>query len=209
MKVAVLSSNGKVGSLVVDEFLSRGHEVTGFSRSENKSNVKNFIKKDIFDLTKEDLAGYDVVVDAFGVWTEEEFPLFTKVTNHLSEILAGSSVKLLIVGGAGSLYVDSDHKVQLLDTPDFPAEFYPLAKAMTDALAVQRTKNDVDWVFISPAADFVEDGEKTGQYIIAGEVFTVNEKGESIISYADYAAALVDIAESGKYSKERISLLGK
>lgn len=89
------------------------------------------------------MVGYDIVVDAFGVWTEE-FPLFTKVTNHLSDILSGSSTKLLIVGEAGSLYADSEQKVQLLDTPDFPAVFYPLAKAMTDALAVQRTRNDVD-----------------------------------------------------------------
>ena len=72
-----------------------------------------------------------------------------------------------------------------------------------------RKRNDVKWTFVSPAADFRADGPRTGEYIIGGEEFTVNEKGESIISYADFALAMVDMVESGKYVQERVGLVQK
>ena len=80
---------------------------------------------------------------------------------------------------------------------------------MAKGLAELRKKNNVRWTYISPAADFNESGEKTGQYILAGEEFTVNDKGESKISYADYAVAMVDEIEKGNHIKERISVLEK
>ena len=70
-------------------------------------------------------------------------------------------------------------------------------------------RNDVKWTFISPAGDFQAEGEKTGAYILAGEELTLNEKGESIISYADYAIALVDEIEKGNHIQERISVVRK
>ena len=115
----------------------------------------------------------------------------------------------MVVGGAGSLYVDTKRTLQLLETPDFPKEYYPLAKAQTDALDVLRERGDVQWTFVSPAADFQADGEKTGGYILAGEELTRNSKGESIISYADYAIAFVDEIEEGSHIQERISLVRK
>ena len=84
----------------------------------------------------------------------------------MTALLAGTKTRLLIVGGAGSLYVDPEHKTQLVDTPDFPAEFYTLAKAQTDALTELRKHDDVDWTFISPAADFQVDGKRTGKYTL-------------------------------------------
>lgn len=72
-----------------------------------------------------------------------------------------------------------------------------------------RKRNDVVWTFISPAADFQADGERTGEYILAGEELTLNEKGESIISYADYAIAMVDEIMNGNHIRERISVVRK
>lgn len=209
MKIAVISSNGKVGTLVVAEAVRRGHEVTGFARKENKSNAQNFVQKDIMAITKEDLQGFDVVVDAFGTFTPDTLHLHTESLMHISDLLSGTNTRLYIVGGAGSLYVNKEHTVQLLDTPDFPAEYYPLAKAQADELVELRKRDDVKWTFVSPAADFRADGPRTGEYIIGGEEFTLNDKGESIISYADYALAMVDIVESGKYIQERVGLVQK
>ena len=129
MKVAVVCSNGKVGKLVVAEALAAGFEVTGFARGENKSEAKNFVQKDIFALTKEDLAGFDVVVDAFGAWAENELPNHGKSLAHLCDLLSGTKTRLVIVGGAGSLYVNKEHTVRVMDTPDFPDMFKPLASA--------------------------------------------------------------------------------
>ena len=181
--------------------------MTAFARSENKSAAKDFVQKDILDLTKADLAGFDVVVDGFGAYTPDTLPLHTKTSQHLADLVAGTSTCLYIVGGAGSLYVDPSHKVQLLDTPEFPAEFYTLAKAQTDELAALRPRTDAKWIFVSPAADFQVDGAKTGKYILGGEELTLNAAGESVISYADYALGMVDLIESGAHVGERVSLV--
>lgn len=90
MKLAVVAANGKAGKLIVKEALCRGFEVTAFSRGENKTDAKNFVQKEIQDLTKEDLAGFDAVVDAFGAWTEETLPLHSTTLAHLCDILSGS-----------------------------------------------------------------------------------------------------------------------
>lgn len=209
-KVAVISANGHVGSLVVKELVERGYDVTGFGRkAQNTTAAQTYIQKDLFELTKADLAEFEIVVDAFGTFAPETLHLHVEVIKHLTALLAGTKTRLLIVGGAGSLYVDPEHKTQLVDTPDFPAEFYALAKAQTEALAELRKHDDVDWTFISPAADFQVDGKRTGEYILAGEELTLNDRGESIISYADYALAMVDEIQNGDHIKERISVVGK
>lgn len=209
MKIAVVAANGKAGQLIVEEVVKRGHDVTAIVRSENKTQAQHLLKKDLFNLTKEDLAGYDVVVTAFGAWTLETLPLHSKSIEHFNDLLAGTSTRLLVVGGAGSLYVDKEKKVRLVDTAEFPAEYKPLASAQADELDLLRTKKDLNWTFVSPAAEFIPDGARTGEYILAGDFFTVNEAGESKISYADYAIAFVDEIESGKHIQERISVLGK
>lgn len=209
MKIAVVAANGKAGQLIVEEAVKRGHDVTAIVRSENKTQAQHLLKKDLFDLTKEDLAGYDVVATAFGAWTAETLPLHSKSIEHFNDLLAGTSTRLLVVGGAGSLYVDKEKKVRLVDTTEFPADYKPLASAQADELDLLRTKKDLNWTFVSPAAEFIPDGAHTGEYILAGDFFTVNEAGESKISYADYAIAFVDEIESGKHIQERISVLGK
>ena len=209
MKIAVVAANGKAGRLIVKEALDRGLDVTAIVRSANKTAAKKIVQKDIMQLTKNDLAGFDAVVDAFGTFAPDTLSQHSTTLKHLCDILSGSQTRLLIVGGAGSLYVDKDHKTQLFNTPDFPAEYLPLAKAQGKALDELRKRDDVQWTFISPAADFQAEGERTGEYILAGEEFTLNSKNESIISYADYAIAMVDEIEKGKHIKQRVSVVRK
>ena len=207
MKIAVVAATGRVGRLVVKEALDRGHDVTAFVRGENNTASNKVVVKDIMDLTKEDLAGFDAVVDAFGAWQEELLPGHVKTSQHLCDILSGTEVRLLIVGGAGSLYVNPEHTAVVADGPDFPNEFKPLANAQAQELAELRKRDDVKWTFISPAGDFQAEGERSGKYILAGEELTLNSKGESIISYADYAIAMVDEIEKGDHIKQRISVV--
>lgn len=208
-KIAVVAANGKEGRLVVKEAQNRGMDVTAFVRSANKTEAKTVVQKDIMDLTTEDLAGFDAVVDAFGAWTPETLPQHSTTLAHLCDILSGSDTRLIIVGGAGSLYVNPEHTTQLQDTPDFPDAFKPLASAMAEALADLRKRNDVKWTYVSPAADFQAEGERTGEYLLGGEELKLNDRGESIISYADYAVALVDEIENGNHIQQRISVVRK
>ena len=181
MKIAVVAANGRVAQKVVKEALDRGFEVKAFGRgAENKTAASDYVQKDIMDLTKEDLAGFDAVVDGFGAWEEDKLDGHVKTSQHLCDILAGTDTRLLIVGGAGSLFVNPEHTAVVSDGADFPAMFLPLAKAQ---------------------------GERSGKYILAGEELTLNSKGESIISYADYAIAMVDEIEKGDHIQQRISVV--
>lgn len=204
MKIAVVAANGKVGRLVVKEALERGHDVTAFVRGENKSAAKKFVARDIMAITADDLKGFDAVVDAFGTWKPETLPLHSVTSGHLCDVLSGSDTRLLIVGGAGSLYVNKEHTAQVLDDPNFPEEYKPIASAQKKELDELRKRDDVNWTFVSPACDFRADDPKTGKYIFGGEELILNDKGESIIGYADYAAAMVDELEKGNHIKQRI-----
>ena len=209
MKIAVIGGNGKAGSLIVKEALGRGHEVTAIVRKASDIGNAKIVVKDLFNLTYEDVKGYDVIVDAFGAWTPETIPQHITATKHLCDILSGKENRLLIVGGAGSLYVNPEHTMMLIDTPEFPDIFKPLAQAQGEALANLRQRNDVLWTFLSPAADFRADGERTGKYKLGGEELTLSGKGESQISYADYAIAMVDEAENAKHIKARFSVVAE
>lgn len=207
MKIAVVAANGRVAGKVITEAVNRGFDVTAFGRKENNTDVKEYIQKDLFDLTAEDLKGYDAVVDAFGAWTEDTLDQHSTSLKHLCDILSGTDVRLLIVGGAGSLYVNPEHTAQVSDGPDFPDAFKPLAAAMAKALTELRERKDVKWTYISPAGDFQADGERSGKYILGGEELTLNSRNESIISYADYAIAMVDEIEKGDHIQQRISVV--
>lgn len=207
--IAVVAANGHSGQLIVKEALERGHDVTVFVRSENRTPAKKAVIKDIMELTAQDLEGFDAVVDAFGAWTPETLPQHSTTLAHLSDILSGSGTRLLVVGGAGSLYLNPEHSLTVAQSPDFPEAFKPLALAMGAALAELRKRDDVRWTYISPACDFQAEGERTGEYILGGEELTVNERGESIISYADFAVAMLDEIESGNHVGQRISVVRK
>ena len=208
-KIAVVAANGKAGQLIVKEAVERGMDVTAFVRGENKTVAQNVVVKDIMDITAADLAGFEAVVDAFGAWVPETLPQHSATLAHLCDCLAGTDVRLLVVGGAGSLYVNPEHTATVSDGPDFPDMFKPLAAAMAKALGELRERSDVKWTYISPAGDFQAEGERSGAYILGGEELTLNEAGESIISYADYAIAMVDEIESGDHVQQRISVVRK
>lgn len=210
MKITVVCAAGKQGKKLVEEAFNRGHNVKAVVRNNNSVPAGvEVLEKDLFDLTLNDLKDSDVVIDAFGAWTEETLPQHSTSLKHLCDILSGTNIRLLIVGGAGSLYVNPEHTLCVSDGPDFPDIFKPLAAAMAKALGELRQRNDVKWTYLSPAGDFQADGVRTGKYILGGEELTLNAKGESVISYADYAIAMIDEAENGNHIQQRFSVVSE
>lgn len=204
MKIAVIGANGKEGSLIVKEAESRGIEVTSIVRSAEKSVTDQYLVRDVYDITTQDLVGFDAVVDAlgfFGDLVKEYVPS----TQHLINILKDTTVRLLVVGGAGSLYMNPEHSQQLFQGADFPAAVKPLSEEMGKALSLLK-KSNINWTYISPAADFDYKAPRTGEYVVAGEEFTADKDGQSKISYADYALAMVDEIENAEHKNERISV---
>lgn len=209
MKIAVVCANGKAGKLIVKEALGRGLDVTAVVRAENQTETEHVIRKDLFELTADDLRAFDVVIDAFGAWIPETLPQHSTSLKHLCDLVSQTDTRLLVVGGAGSLYVNPEHTVQVIDGADFPEMFKPLASNMGKALEELRTRNDVKWTYVSPAGDFQADGERTGKYILGGEELILNSRGESVISYADYAVAMVEEAVNGNHIQQRISVVAE
>ncbi|PTI77371.1 NAD(P)-dependent oxidoreductase [Staphylococcus succinus] len=204
MKIAVVAANGKAGSLITKEAVERNLDVTAIVRGENKTVASQVVQKDIFDLTKEDLAPFDVIVDAYGQADVNKLDEHSKTLKHLSDLVSGTNQRLLIIGGAGSLFVDDAHTIKLVDTPDFPEQFKPTAQAQTKTLEEIKQRDDVNWTFVSPAPDFQFEGEKTGDYKVSDD-----EVIGTSVNYADFAKAMADEAINGTYIQKRFAVFAK
>lgn len=209
MKIAIIGASGKAGNLIMKEAVSRGHEVTAIVRNASKVNGVPVVEKDVFDLKTEDLNQYDVVVNAFGAAPGEEHK-HVEVGQVLIKALSGvEGTRLIVVGGAGSLFVDEAKTVQLIDTPEFPDLYKPTASNQSKNLSDLKASTDLKWTFVSPAAMFDAEGARTGSYQLGKDNLIVNSKGDSYISYADYAIAIVDEIENPAHINERFTVVGE
>lgn len=210
MKIAIIGASGKAGSLILKEAVSRGHEVTAIVRDASKLKDKNVtaIEKSIFDLTAEDVKKFDIVVNAFGAPLGEE-QAHVDAGHALIEALKGTRTRAIIVGGAGSLYVDENKTVTVMETPDFPEIFLPTAKGQGRNLRELQETSTITWTFISPSALFDADGKRTGSYQSGKDHLLVNSNGESYISYADFAIAVLDEIENPQHINERFTVVGE
>lgn len=210
MKIAIIGASGKAGRLIMEEAVSRGHKVTAIVRDAAK--VQNpqveVLEKDIFDLKADDLRAFEAVVNAFGAAPGQE-TLHVKAGRILIEALSGLSTRLVVVGGAGSLYVDEEQATRVMDTPDFPKEYYATAFNQGQNLQDLQQSTGVEWTFISPAAFFDPQGKRTGTYQKGKDRLITNQNGQSYISYADYAIAVVDELEHPEHRNTRFTVVGE
>ena len=208
-KVAIIGANGKSGSNLVQEALKQGHDVTAIVRNkEYKNSDVKVVYKDVFELSKADLAGFDAVISAFAAWTPETFPLHKKVAKHLADALSGTKTRLLVIGGAGTLYVD-DKQTMVMDTPSFPAEYMGVARATAESFFELKGRTDVLWTYVSPAGEYDDQGARTGKYVLGGDNLILNSKNESYISYADLALAVIDELKNGAFVQKRFTAVGE
>lgn len=209
-KIAVIGAAGKAGSNILKEAVDRGHQVTAIVRNASKLNNSNVsvIEKNIVDLTAEDLKAFDVVVNAFGAPFGQEH-LHVDAGNVLIEAMKGApNTRLIVVGGAGSLFVDVEKKLRVMETPEFPDLFLPTASNQGKNLEILQRTSGIQWTFISPSAMFAL-GKRTGSYETGQDHLLVNSKGESYVSYEDYAVAVVDEIENPKHVNERFTVVSE
>ncbi|MFC2747080.1 SDR family oxidoreductase [Campylobacter concisus] len=209
MKIAIIGANGKSGANLVNEALKQGYDVTAIVRNkEYKNESVKVVYKDIFELTKADLAGFDAVISAFAAWSEETFPLHKKVATHLVNLLEGTNTRLIVVGGAGTLFVDSKGTM-VMDTPDFPTAYMGVAKATAESYFELKGSTNVLWTYVSPAGDYDANGARTGKYVLGGDNLILNSKNESYISYADLALAIIDELKNKNFIQKRFTAVGE
>ncbi|WP_138751206.1 NAD(P)-dependent oxidoreductase [Paenibacillus sinopodophylli] len=207
MKIAVIGATGRVGSRIVEEAKSRGHQVTAIVRNSAKltqTDGLHILEKDVYELGAE-LSEFDAVINSFSAKQGSEQQHVDVIKHLIAQLKQSPSTVLYNVGGAGSLLVD-DKGTRLLDTPQFPEIYYATAKAQSDQLDVLRGEKELKWTFFSPAAMF-EPGEKTGKVQLGQDHFILNEKHESKISMEDYASVLLDEIENPQYLNSRFTAI--
>ncbi|EJN6828703.1 NAD(P)-dependent oxidoreductase [Vibrio cidicii] len=209
MKVAVLGASGWIGSQIVEEAVTRGHQVIALVRNPSAIERQDVEIRQLDVLAEQDFAqalqGVDTVIASIGGRAAGNHDMVERSAAKLLEQLPNAGVKrLLWVGGAGSLEVAPG--VQLVTVPDFPAEYKDEALAQSQALQVFRNSDSpLNWTFVSPAAEIFP-GEKVGQFRVGGDQLLTDTQGHSKISVADFASAMLDELETAKHAKQRISV---
>ena len=211
MKLAIIGATGWIGSTLVAEAQSRGHDVIAIAR--DSSNIAaTGVEKRSLDLTAGDsasiaaaVAGADLVIASIGGRAAGNHEVVAASAQRLlNELPAAGVNRLLWVGGAGSLEVAPG--VTLLSLPEFPQAYKDEATAQGEALAVFRNSHSaVNWTFISPAAEIFP-GERSGNYRTGGDSLVSDAEGNSRISVQDYAVAMIDEAENNAHPKQRIGV---
>ncbi|MGG0236921.1 NAD(P)-dependent oxidoreductase [Bacillus rhizoplanae] len=207
MKLAVVGATGNIGKQIIEEALTRGHEVTAIvrdaSRVETAHENLHVVTGDIFnaDSIAKEAINHDVLISAFGPKHGEDEKLVEATHSLLKAAKQANVSRLVSVGGAGSLEVAPG--LQVVDTPDFPAEWKAIALAHRDALEVYK-QSDFNWTNLSPAA-MIEPGERTGKYVTGTDQLLTDENGESRITIPNFAVALLDEVESPQFSRQRFT----
>ena len=217
MNLAVIGATGYVGDAVVRELAARGHNITAFARNPAKVLAAANVRAVAADVTAADfaaqLAGFDAVISAFNPgWTNPHIGRDFRA--GYAAILAAAKTAqvpyLLVVGGAGSLYVAPG--VQLIDTPAFPQEIIDGANAARELLRDLQARDDLNWSLISPPARLgAEAGfseERTGKYRLGQDDLLMDGDAPAGISVADLAVAIADDVEQKAHLRQRFTVAG-
>jgi uncharacterized protein len=200
-KIAIIGATGKVGSQLLAEALRRGHTVSGIARNVTSLEGREGVigrSVDVLDAgaVAEAVAGHDAVFSSA----------------HFTGIPASAIVgpvkkagvgRLLVVGGAGSLYAAPGMRV--IDTPNFPSAYKAEAEAGAAFLEALHADRDLDWTFVSPSAEFV-DGARTRRFRLGRDELLVDGAGRSWISFQDFAIAFLDEFEKPAHLRQRFTV---
>jgi putative NADH-flavin reductase len=211
MKIALIGATGFVGAPLLEELLQRGHQVTVLARKPGKLASRpglSVVQADAQDAAqvRQAVAGHDAVLSAYNPgWTVPDIhDQFLQGTRAIYAGVREAGVRrLLVVGGAGSLFVAPG--LQLVDTPQFPAEYKQGALAAREALNLIRQEQTLDWTFLSPPI-LLTPGERTGKYRLGSEAPLMNGEAPGTISVKDLAVAIVDEMEQGRHLKQRFTV---
>lgn len=205
MKITLIGASGYVGSALLTEALDRRHQITALVNDTSKVTAHGHVEIRAVDATNADelasaASGHDLVISAFNPGRD---PDGSGVRAIISGTKRAGIARLLVVGGAGSLLLPSGER--LIDQPDFPTEWRGGALLTSAFLDTLKEEAELDWVFLSPAATLTP-GPRTSNYRVGKDHLLTDEKGESRISLADFAVAMLDEAERPAHHRERFTV---
>lgn len=211
MKIALIGATGFVGSAILQEASSRGHEVTAIQRNPEKITKDRMVKVVTADIMNSEnlgllLSGHDVVISAYNPgWDNPKiYEDYLAGTRSIMQALTLAKVKRFItIGGAGSLYIAPGK--QLVDSPEFPEQWKQGALAARDFYELIKQNDRLEWTFVSPAIELMH-GKKTGNFRSAEDSPVMDAEGRSRISVEDLAVAVIDEAENPVYIRKRFTV---
>ena len=207
MEIAIYGATGNAGSRILKELVARGHRVTAIVRDPAKvpqlGSEVSVKQDDLSDPRKIAAAvnGAQAVVSAYAP-PQNDTDAIVGVTRRQIDALGGSAARLIVVGGAGGLFVAPG--VTLIDSGYLPEPYLPIATAHLKAFNLLR-ESEIDWTYLAPAAYF-SPGERTGKFRLGKDELIANTQQESRISMEDYAIALVDELERPRHRRQRFSI---
>jgi putative NADH-flavin reductase len=205
MNVVVYGATGNSGSRILQELISRGHKVTAVARNTSKLPSTVTARQD--DLSNVEtiaaiIQGVDAVISAYAPPQDNTDALLGVTERQIAAVKRAGNIRLIIVGGAGSLEVAPG--VTLLSSGHLPAPWIPIATSHENVLKMVQA-SDINWTYFSPAA-FFEPGERTGKFRLGTDQLVADSKGQSRISLEDYAIALVDELEKPAHERARFTI---
>lgn len=210
MNIALIGASGFIGSALLKEALSRGHQLTALvTRPEKLATASNLkaVKVDVnaTDALAAQLKGHDAVLSAFSGHAQSNVLEYYEagIRSVIAAAKKAEVPRLLVVGGAGSL--DVAPGVQLLDTPAFPAAYKGTAEGARQALNILREEKSLNWTMLSPSA-VIAPGERTGKFRLGGDQLLADAQGNSRISVEDYAVAMLDETETPAHERRRFTV---
>lgn len=210
MNVALIGATGFIGSALLKELLSRSHRVTALVTHPEKLELNHSLKAiriDVLDTAAlvQHLKGHDAVISAFSGHAQPD--VYEYYLQGIRSILAASKTaqtpRLLVVGGAGSLQAAPGTDV--VDTPEFPAQWKATALGAREALRLLRSEKDLNWTMLSPSA-MLAPGRRTGKFRLGKDQLLVNAEGKSAISLEDYAVAMINELEQPAHPRSRFTV---
>jgi uncharacterized protein len=211
-RITILGGTGYAGAAIAAEAARRGHEVTAVSRTVPETPIEgvDYVTGSVLDGAVLDsvLEGRDVVISALSPRGD----MAGKVEGVLQELagrLAGTPTRLAHIGGASSLLVEADGPRLWDVTKDHvPDEVRPeIETGLTILDDFRASPESLDWFYVSPPENFGSwvPAPVKGEYRLGGDVLVRDEAGESTISAADLALAVVDEVEKPAHHRKRFT----
>lgn len=211
MKFAMIGASGHLGWLVTKEALDRGHQVTALIRSDKPVDSRaEVLRKDVFQLERADVEPYDAVLSCFGSGFAVDPVVNLQICQHYVEIFEGLRTHLFHVVGAGCLFSDASHTTRNYELPGHPKFLKGVSQNSTLGLETLQRSVNIRWTCMIPSVIFDGEHSGNGKYVVGIDVQPLyNEDGKSIVTFDDFAKAMVDFAETDAYVGSVVTLLSK
>ena len=210
MKIGIIGATGRAGRDIHAEATARGHEVVALVRDADRAvevlgaDVTTMVR-DAFEVTQQDLRGFDVVVNAFGTTPDRSYR-HVDLARHLVESADGLEPRLVFILGAGSLVTGEDRHQFIEDIARIPGaeSWIAIPRSQLHQLEYLRAIGGANWVGISPSAVF-EPGPATAP-VIGRDELLVAPDGGSHTTTGTMAVAVLDEIENPQHANCRFTV---